>query len=422
MSIIRLKTFFFLSVPIIFAFVQLKKNMSKSQISRTLSFFTRSKNNSDQYQCKICKENGLEKFLLGKQQTNLTTHLIKCHNPVYIRKVAPQLQLPFAMKRLKKIQSFCEIITVDGRPFAWLLGTGFLHSQEDDFNELANAGFNIYLDDKFMELKPYIKKVADKIRHDIKIELKNGFVSLMLDIATKNHRSVLGISVQFVKNDETAIRTLGHIVLKKSHKARYIVDILLACLNEFDVQADHVVTITTDNAANMIAMIHQFDEYVQIGYDNETNEEDNEDDVAVPDFINDGTLSAAQIEEVSRVIGDREALNLILDDSENFNDLLAEIVGELSRITRCVFTIRCGGHTVQLMTRDALKTSGFKGILSICQHVVKKLRLDSFKEKAKEANITYKYPRLSCPTRWDSDLYMVRYSYFIKLKKSQETK
>lgn len=387
----------------------------KSQISRTRKFFTRDEKHLEHYLCKLCADNGWNRSISGKQPTNLTKHLENQHIHVYIKEIAPQMQLQFAMKQLKKVQSFCEIITVDGRPFEWLLGTGFLHSQEDDLNELAKAGFGVQIDKNFIELKSYIKKAAIKIRHDIKMDLKDSFVSLMLDIATKNRRSIVGITVRFVRDDKIAMRTLGHIVLKKSHKARYIVDTLVKCLNDFDIQADRVRTITTDNAANMIAMIHQFDNYVQINYDNE-EEEDSDDDIVIPNF--DGTLSDAQIEEISRVIGDREALNSILDETENFNDLLAEIVGDLSKITRSVTTIRCGAHTVQLMTRDALKSSGFNNILSICQYVVKKLRLDSFKEKAKKANITYKHPRMSCTTRWDSDLYMVRYSYLIILNKS----
>lgn len=378
-----------------------------SQISRTRKHFTQ-ENNSDQYSCDICADIGLIKIVSGKQPSNLTKHLQNQHQDVYITEIAPQMQLRFAMKRLKKIQSFCEIITVDGRPFACLSGTGFLHSQEDDLNEIANAGFGIHLDEKCREIKSYIMEAAVEIRKYIRTDLKDRFVSLMLDIATKNRRSVLGITVRFINDDKIVMRTLGHIVLKKSHKARYIVDTLLNCLNEFDVPADRVRTITTDNAANMIAMIYQFDEYVQMNFD-DVEEEDSDDDMDLPQFDNDEPLSDAQIEEICQVIGDREALNSILDDTENYNDLLAEVIGELDKITQCVATIRCGSHTVQLMTRDALKNSGFNKLLSVCKYVVKKLRLDSFKEKAKEANITYKYPRLSCATRWDSDLYMVRY-------------
>lgn len=330
---------------------------------------------------------------------------------MYMNQIAPQNKVNFAMKRLKKIQSFCEIIAVDGRPFAWLLGTGFMHSQEDDLNELASAGFGISLDKNFTELKSYIKKIATEIREKIKNELKGRFVSLMLDIATKNHKSVFGISIQFVQNDEIEIRTLGLIVLHKSHTAKYIVDMLLKCLEQFGIEIDHVITITTDNAANMLAMIDQFDEHVQISTCVVNNHSLGESEI--PTFDHDGPLSDAQIEQVLNTMRDIEALDSILDDTENFDDLFREVIGDLSQTARFVTTIRCGAHTVQLIVRDALKKSGFKGLLALCQHVAKKLRLDSYKQSANEANITYKFPRLSCQTRWDSDYSLVRNLYLL---------
>lgn len=156
-----------------------------------------------------------EKTISGKKISNLTCHIKSCHEIQYGNEIAPQYNFKFALKRLKKIQSFCEIVTVNGRPFSLLLDTGFQFSQEDDMNALETAGFGIHLDKNFIELKAYIKNVSDQIRNKIKKVLKDRFVSLMLDIATKNRKSVLGISVQFLKNDKIEIRTLGHIVLTK---------------------------------------------------------------------------------------------------------------------------------------------------------------------------------------------------------------
>lgn len=105
---------------------------------------------------------------------------------------------------------------------------------------------------------------------------------------------------------------------------------LMKCLNEFDVHIDHVVTITTDNAANMLAMIHQFDEYLQIDYNdgaatvNTIQENDDEN----PTF-HDGPLNDIEMEQVLQAAGDQEALNSILDDEENFEDLFVEIIGEI---------------------------------------------------------------------------------------------
>lgn len=110
---------------------------------------------------------------------------------------------------------------------------------------------------------------------------------------------------------------------------------------------------------------------------------------------------------VLNAIAGAEALNQILDDTENFDELFQEIVGDISKAARMVTTIRCGAHTTQLMVRDAIKKSGLQPILALCRLVAKTLRLESYKIAAEEAGIQYKLPHISCDTRWDSDYRMV---------------
>lgn len=359
------------------------------------------------YYCDICSTNGMEKLLSGKNTTNLTKHIKAVHAKIYCEEISPDYH--FAMERLKKIQSFCEIVAVDGRPFNWLLTPGFLHSQEDDLNEISEAGLGITMNKNFDELKSYIKNVAVKIRDNIKAELKNIFVSLMLDIATRNYKSVLGISIQFVKDDKIEIRSLGIITLNKSHTAKYIAEMLMKCLDEFEIKIDRVISLTTDNARNMLAITEKLDEYVHQIADLNISTEPEPTEPNVPVFITDEPLNDSQMEEVLSAIADAEALNCILDDRENFDELFQAIMGNLPRTVISTITIRCGAHTTQLIVRHALKKCDLKQLLTLCRFVAKKLRVESYKISAEEANITFKLPHLSCDTRWDSDYYMVIY-------------
>lgn len=376
-----------------------------AQITRTLRFFTKENESDNFYTCDICTEEKKPKKLLsGKHKSNLTTHIKLAHKDVYANHVAPQNKLYYAMKRLKKIQNFCEIIAIDGRPFSWLLGTGFMHSQEDDLNELADAGFGIQMDKNFNELKKYIKMTGAKIKEVIKGELKGRFVSLMLDIATRNNNSILGISVQFMKNNEVEIITIGMMTLKKSHTAKYIVDMLMKCLGEYDIKIDHVISITTDNAKNMIAMTQKFDECVHEIVD--VSEHDST-GIEIPTFETE-TLDDSQMESILNAVADIEAINFYMDDADNFDELFQEIIGDVSKATRMVTTVRCGAHTTQLMVRDALKKSGFMKILTLGRFIVKSLRRESYKISAEEGGISYTIPHMSCDTRWDSDYGMVK--------------
>lgn len=379
---------------------------SNTKIGRARKYITLHPKFSDMYYCNVCTEIGVEKLLSGKKTSNLTKHFKDVHQILYSTQIDPETKYHFAKKRLKKMQSFCEIIAVDGRPFNWLNGTGFLRSQEDDLNELGAAGFPIFLDKNFTELKSYIKKIAGNIRDEIKADLKDQFVSLMLDIATKNHQSVLGINVQYMKDDCIETPSLGTLIMNKSHTAKYISDMLLECLNEFDMPIDLIISMTTDNASNMIAMIKRFDEYVHKTFDL-LHIEDEEIEPVIPTFDSDGPLDDTDIEEILNAFADAEALNDILDDGENFDELFEEIIGDVTQRARLVETVRCASHSTQLMVRDGLKKSGFKPLLALCKYVAKKLRTESYKISAEAAGIEFKLPHISCATRWDSDYYMV---------------
>jgi hypothetical protein len=82
----------------------------------------------------------------------------------------------------------------------------------------------------------------------------------MVDIASKNHKSLLGISIQYVLNDVIVVRSIGMVQLNSSHTARYILQAMNNCLNLYGITHQQVISITTDNAANMILMTKLFDE------------------------------------------------------------------------------------------------------------------------------------------------------------------
>lgn len=113
------------------------------------------------------------------------------------------------------------------------------------------------------------------------------------------------------------------------------------------------------------------------------------------------------MEEILDAFADAEALNDILDDDENFNELFEEIIGDVTQRARLVETVRCGSHSTQLVVRDGLKKSGFQSLLVLCKYVAKKSRRESYKISAESAGIEFKLPHLSCATRWDSDYFMV---------------
>lgn len=204
-----------------------------------------------------------------------------------------------------------------------------------------------------------------------------------------------------MKNDTVENITIGMVPLKKSHTAAYIVETLLDCLKVYEIKFQHIFATVSDNAANMIAASKRLDNIIL-----EDHDVLQEHDSALPEF-NIQNLTEERQQEILREIREMQELNSILSDDENYEQLFAEVIGELEKHTTSIITIRCAAHGIQLVVRDAIKNSGFKSILELCKYVTQKLHTQDYNYAALEANNTYTLPHNSCDTRWDSEYDMV---------------
>lgn len=321
---------------------------------------------------------------------------------------APLKKFAPAKKRLEMLQSFAEIITVNGRPFEYLVDSGFQRIIKGDLELLSDGGMPINFSHHFHELKEFIADIALNIKNQIIIDLKNRHISIMMDIGSKNNKSLLGISSQCIIDDKVVIHSLGVIPLDSSHTASFIQQKLLECLDGFGIQYDLVISVTTDNARNMIATINNLDEHL-IGQ-SEHVPESNTIQQPMDSILHDGIshqLNQQEIEEIFNQAADDEELERIINDEEDFEQLFTEIIGGMGQSTKLVNTVRCGAHTLQLMVRDAIDKSNFKRILTLCRAAVKLLRTQKYRHDAKEAEIEYTLPVMFCTTRWDADYLMV---------------
>lgn len=374
-----------------------------------MRYFMEVPNCPDYYTCTICDEKKVKHTpkqpLSGKKKWNLKKHLKTVHTEFYYKFIDPEKQLEYVMKRLVKLQCFCEIVTINGRPFQYLLDSGFQRSIESDMKLLKETGHGITIDKNFTEIKEYINKIAEKLSKEFSRLFDGRYISLMLDVGSKNNNSVLGISAQYIDKCKPIIHTIGMTVLNESHKSQNLSKKTNDCLKSFDIQCDHVISMTTDNAYNMIAMIRNFDDLVQEEHENDSNVDMiglgiSSLDVNVP-------LTENQMNAVIQNLVDMDELNQVINDEDDFTDLFEEVIGDISKSTNLVFTIRCGAHTIQLMVLDGIKKSNFRSIVILAKYIAKKLRTDKFKFEARDAGFDYKVPHVSCTTRWNSDYIMV---------------
>lgn len=248
---------------------QINNNNKISQTEKAKKYFTPVSIDGENqlFKCTIlnCK-----KIINGKKQANLVSHIRACHQQIYKNEIAPTKdEKYYKEKRLKFVQNCAELIGINGRPFGSLLDSGFQKFVESDLKELSEGGDGLNINDNgFKEIRAYIEQIAVKIKNQIKCEVKGQFICLMVDIARKNNKSFLGINIQYTVDGIVKCRSLGMKQLKQAHTSKFIKEVISNCFLLFDITVDQLVSITTDNGSNMMAMIDLYN-------DDDVNSEEN---------------------------------------------------------------------------------------------------------------------------------------------------
>lgn len=228
-----------------------------TKTARALFFYKIDSEKDQTYFCTLCNE-----VKSGKKRSNLVGHLLAMHRKEHDEKVLEQISSDTAREmQIQLLQCMVEKVTLNGRPFASLNDSGYVKSIKDKLDFLARRGLEIKLQDKkYTQIKAYISSTANKIKEKIKAETNDRHVSLMLDIATKNHKSILGINVRYIIGVKITERTIGMIPLTERHTSRNLAIEVKKCLDKFEITLKQVKSITTDNAANVVAIVDFLDE------------------------------------------------------------------------------------------------------------------------------------------------------------------
>lgn len=160
------------------------------------------------YDCKLCSNS-----VSSNEQNSyiFPSHLKRMHKDVYDKIIensstAAKNGNALEIKRVRFLQQCTEIVTINGRPFSSLYDSGFIKLTASLRDELEKAGKPVQLTDKNLpHVKDYILKLHARLKDEIKIAVQSKLLSVMVDIATKNNRAVMGITVQFRSMGELKI-------------------------------------------------------------------------------------------------------------------------------------------------------------------------------------------------------------------------
>lgn len=420
------------------------------------------------YRCGI--EN-CSKELAGKNKSNLIAHVKRKHNNFYENNFGEAkyriLEVdPLPVKRLKFIQNCVEFVAVNGKPFTLLNTSGMKKLLENDYQSLKIGGFASGLrSPHFRSIKNHIKYLCSVIMEKIKAETDGAAISVMADGATKYGRSILGLSIQYMHHGQLKIRTVGMINMTESQTAENLMNAIIDRLKMYKIETHQLISITTDNANAMTAMVNLINTHA-LNADNNGNEsevernvetaadddnsnaDDNNDqndysdsdnsdeDVTenlyeIPDSFfdmrmddaddtntnnffqsagaNDMDISETESDDAER----RQEADAILNETDDFEHILKELESRFSVHTLNINGIRCAVHTLQLAIHDALKETELTKFITKCRQICKLLNRGNIRCLLRSNNIQYRKIRLDCKTRWNSTYRMVRSEFLI---------
>lgn len=390
-----------------------------------------------------CKIESCKALLSGKKKCNLVKHFTTQHAAIFNeewRKVSDLGEAnsgELERRRLEYIQQLTQIVTVNGRPFKCLTDSGIMGIGARELKYLHDAGYG----DGLTGYRPHavlnhIEYLSAEIIKAIQLEVKNSLVSLMVDVGSKNGRDILGLSIQYMRDDCIILRSIGMIQLTSSHTAVNINAEIISCLQKFDIKPSQVISITSDNASNMLAMVKIFNlssgsdsnENAANGVNCESDASDENDkseqsedwmenaniyddeyittqiNSIIEEFNSIKELSSEELHENEKRAAE---IQEILDDSSHYLDLLKLLQNEFAVHTLNSSGIRCAAHTLQLAIQKALKGTKVRVIIDMCRIACKLLRKASYKNRMREQNLGFVSPRLDCKIRWNSTYRMV---------------
>lgn len=117
-------------------------------------------------------------------------------------------------------------------------------------HEPFNTHFDVRVNSRTM--REHFATMSDKIKDQIRIELRGRLFSVKFDIGSRFKKSFLGVSVQFMTNFTVKVVHMGMIVMHQRNKSAYIKERIEEILRDFGLNVEQIYTITTDNGTNVI--------------------------------------------------------------------------------------------------------------------------------------------------------------------------
>lgn len=298
----------------------------------------------------------------------------------------PNIQQMFEIRvkvNINDIRNACvELITANALPIRIVEQPAFKKILQPYVTALQLRGIELNI--TVANIKKLITKRSKQIKSKIKSEVRNKLVCLMVDIATRYNRSVLGVSISFMADGKKIVRTIAMRPLRMSHTGENIVDMLKKDLSDLNISLRQVIAVTTDNGLNLIRM------------------------TSLLDALHSDMKSHSVEEDQNQIHEDDEEIDEDIFDHQYYFDLLTN-VRELITDYDLVYGVSCAAHVFSLILKHAIDSCmEASQLIKKCREVVKKLRTPTIvKLIDAEKDPKLRRAKIDVETRWNSIYAMV---------------
>lgn len=283
------------------------------------------------------------------------------------------------------INACVNLIAVNGLSISFVEYPAFQKILHPYITALGKNGINLVINRHNMV--KHIQQKAIHLKEKIKLRIKNKVLHLMVDIASRYNRSILGINISYMIDGKINIDTIGMHPLRFSHTAENIVRIITQNLLEYDIRMEQIFSVTSDNGRNIIKAVSLLDQRYQ-----EQKEKDDDDLLSNEEYIDPDIFDENYYENI-------------------LNQVRASFDGANTTYTDMIFGISCAAHCLHLVVTHAIEKTGQIGhLLGKCRAVAKKLRTPSMRTLLRSAG--HNMMILDIETRWNSIFSMVIYLTF----------
>lgn len=346
-----------------------------------------------------CRINGCENTYTEKSSS--IRHLRKHHRTVYdsiqsekFEANEKKINSPFSFEirvrvNPQDVMNACaELITVHGLPLSIVEYPAFKRLLSPYVTALKMKGVDLSINTN--SIKKHINDRTNEVKEIIRNETKNKMISVMIDIATRYNRSVLGISISYMHGGQICVRTISLHVLKAAHTGSYISNLIKDILSDYRIDLSQIASITSDNGTNMIKAIALLDALYQ-GRDSSPDEN-----------------RSSQSDSIEDEHEDEYYINGDVFNVEYYKEMLKEARSnfECTCSSDLIHGISCGAHCIHLTVSHAVENSpDVVRLINKCRSLAKKLRTPTFRSKMKAEGLNMAI--IDVETRWNSIFSMV---------------